>query len=83
MADFSLKAKFTDGGEVYLLSTVRLHYFHNCAPYETMLFRIDERNGVSYKDLYCQQYHTQQEAEKGHKDLLLRAKRGERFWKTI
>ena len=52
MADFSLKAKFTDGGEVYLLSTVRLHYFHNCAPYETMLFRIDGRNGVSYKDLY-------------------------------
>lgn len=51
MADFSLKTKFTDGGEVYLLSTVRLH-FYNFAPYETMLFRID-KNGVSYKDLYC------------------------------
>lgn len=83
MTNFSLKTKFTDGGEVYLLSTVRLQYFCNCAPYETMLFKINKRNGVSYKDLYCQQYHTQQEAEKGHKDLLLRAKRGERFWKTI
>ncbi len=83
MTNFSLKTKFTDGGEVYLLSTVRLQYFCNCAPYETMLFKINKRNRVSYKDLYCQQYHTQQEAEKGHKDLLLRAKRGERFWKTI
>lgn len=41
MADFSLKTKFTDGGEVYLLSTVRLH-FYNFAPYETMLFRIEK-----------------------------------------
>jgi hypothetical protein len=64
MTNFSLKTKFTDGGEVYLLSTVRLQYFCNCAPYETMLFKINKRNRVSYKDLYCQQYHTQQEAEK-------------------
>ena len=82
MTNFSLKTKFTDGGEVYLLSTVRLH-FYNFAPYETMLFKIDERNGVSYKDLYCQCYYTQQEAEEGHKDLLLRVERGEMFWKTI
>lgn len=83
MADFSLKAKFTDGGEVYLLSTVRLHYFHNCAPYETMLFKIDKRNRVRYKDLYCQKYYTQQEAEAGHKELLLRVEHGERFWETV
>lgn len=83
MTNFSLKTKFTDGGEVYLLSTVRLQYFSNCAPYETMLFKINKRNGVSYKDLYCQRYYTQQEAEEGHKDLLLRVERGEMFWKTI
>ena len=83
MTNFSLKTKFTDGGEVYLLSTVRLQYFCNCAPYETMLFKINKRNGVSHKDLYCQRYYTQQEAEEGHKDLLLRVERGEMFWKTI
>lgn len=62
----------------YSIFAIALH-----APYETMLFKINKRNGVSYKDLYCQRYYTQQEAEEGHKDLLLRVERGEMFWKTI
>nr|DAL24981.1 MAG TPA_asm: hypothetical protein [Caudoviricetes sp.] len=83
MTNFSLKTKFTDGGEVYLLSTVRLLDFLSDAQYETMVFKVNYKNEVDYNDLYCQRYYTQQEAEEGHKDLLLRAERGERFWKTI
>ncbi len=81
MADFSLKTNFSVDGESYLLSTVKLHWYSHFA-YETMLFKINRKNKVSYKDLYCQQYHTQQEAEEGHKELLLRVKYGERFWEN-
>ena len=81
MADFSLKTKFSVDGESYLLSTVKLHWYSHFA-YETMLFKINRKNKVSYKDLYCQKYHTQQEAEAGHKELLLRVEHGERFWQT-
>ena len=81
MADFSLKTNFSVDGERYLLSTVKLHWCYKPS-YKTMLFKVNKRNEVSYKDLYCQQYHTQQEAEEGHKELLLRVKHGERFWEN-
>lgn len=78
MADFSLKTKFSIDGERYLLSTVKLPC--SCNPsYETMLFKVNKRNEVNYKDLYCMKYHTQQEAEAGHKELLLCIEHGERF----
>ncbi len=82
MADFSLKTKFSVDGESYLLSTVKLYWYYNLS-YETMLFRLNSADKISYKDLYCQKYHTQQEAEAGHKELLLRVEHGERFWRTI
>lgn len=82
MANFSLKTKFSIDSESYLLSTVKLHWYYNLS-YETMLFKIDKRNRVRYKDLYCRKYYTQQEAEAGHKELLLRVEHGERFWETI
>lgn len=82
MADFFLKTKFSVDSESYLLSTVKLHWFYKLS-YETMLFKIDKRNRVRYKDLYCQKYYTQQEAEAGHKELLLRVEHGERFWETV
>lgn len=53
MADFSLKTNFSVDGERYLLSTVKLHWCYKPS-YETMLFKFDRRNRVSYKDLYCQ-----------------------------
>lgn len=81
MADFFLKTKFSIDGESYLLSTVKLPWHYN-SNYETMLFKVNKRNEVSYKDLYCQKYHTQQEAEAGHKELLLRVEHGERFWEN-
>lgn len=56
MADFFKKTKFSVGGESYLLSTVRLHWYYKLS-YETMLFKFDRRNEVSYKDLYCQYRH--------------------------
>lgn len=81
MADFSLKTKFSVDGESYLLSTVKLHWYYNLS-YETMLFRLNSADKISYKDLYCQKYCTQQEAEAGHKELLLRVKHGERVWEN-
>lgn len=81
MADFPLRTKLTYGSEAYLLSTVRLADCYNRAPYETMVFKVSRKNDVNYKDLYCQRYYTQEEAEAGHKELLERAKRGERFWR--
>lgn len=81
MADFSLKTKFSVDGENYLLSTVKLHWCYKLS-YETMLFKFNRRNKVNYKDLYCQKYCTQQEAEAGHKELLLRVEHGERFWEN-
>ena len=53
MTNFSLKTKFTDGGEVYLLSTVRLLDFLSDAQYETMVFKVNYKNEVDYNDLYC------------------------------
>ena len=67
MANFSLKTKFSVDGESYLLSTVKLHWCYKPS-YETMLFKFDRRNGVSYKDLYCQKYYTQQEAKQDTKN---------------
>lgn len=71
MTNFSLKTKFTDGGEVYLLSTVRLLDFLSDAQYETMVFKVNYKNEVDYNDLYCQRYYTKQEAEEGHKEFTL------------
>jgi hypothetical protein len=46
-----------------------------------MVFKVNYKNEVNYNDLYCQRYYTQEEAEAGHKELLERAKHGERFWR--
>lgn len=81
MTNFSLKSRFTYGGKTYLLSTVRLFDCYNYTPYETMVFKVNYKNEVNYNDLYCQRYYTQEEAEAGHKELLERAKHGERFWR--
>ncbi|WP_304110681.1 hypothetical protein [Phascolarctobacterium succinatutens] len=81
MANFSLKTKFSVDGEKYLLSTVKLPWCYNLS-YETMLFRLNSADEIIYKDLYCQKYCTQQEAEAAHKYLLLCVEHGERFWEN-
>lgn len=83
----NLKDKFTIDGKEYLLSTVALPISimiinkpFQIAPFEIMLFGIDEKGRTNWNDLYCERYYQEEEAEARHKELVEKAKNGVKFW---
>lgn len=78
--ELDLKNVVAVDGKKYMLSTVKLLYSRlGFPPYETMLFEFKRGNGC-YKDLYCENYLTEQEARKRHECLLKQLQNGERIW---
>ena len=83
----NLKDRFTIDGTEYILSTVALpihdeitSMLFQIAPFETMLFGIDENGRINWNDLYCERYYSAEEAEVRHKELAERARNGVKFW---
>lgn len=83
----NLKDRFTIDGKEYLLSTVALPISimiinkpFQIAPFEIMLFGIDEKGRTNWNDLYCERYYQEEEAEARHKELVEKAKNGVKFW---
>lgn len=83
----NLKDRFTIDGKEYILSTVALpisdeitNMLLSIAPFETMLFGIDENGRIYWNDLYCEQYYLTEEAEARHKELAKKARNGVKFW---
>lgn len=83
----NLKDRFAIDGKEYILSTVALpindeitSMLFQIAPFETMLFGIDENNRINWNDLYCERYYSAEEAEARHKELVKKAKSGVKFW---
>lgn len=81
----NLKDRFTIDGKKYILSTVALPISNEItnmllAPFETMLFGIDENGRVNWIDLYCERYYWAEDAEARHKELVEKARNGVKFW---
>lgn len=81
----NLKDRFTIDGKKYILSTVALPISDEItnmllAPFETMLFGIDENGRVKWIDLYCERYYWAEDAEARHKELVEKARNGVKFW---
>lgn len=83
----NLKDRFTIDGKEYILSTVALsisdeiiNMLFSIAPFETMLFGIDEKGHTNWNKLYCERYYSAEEAEARHKELLKKARNGVKFW---
>lgn len=83
----NLKDRFTIDGKEYILSTVALpisdeitNMLLSIAPFETMLFGIDENDRINWIDLYCEQYDWAEEAKARHKELVEKARNGVKFW---
>ena len=81
----NLKDRFTIDGKKYILSTVALPISNEItnmllAPFETMLFGIDENGRVNWIDLYCERYYRAEDAEARHKELVEKARNGVKFW---
>ncbi len=83
----NLKDRFAIDGKEYILSTVALpisdeitNMMLSIAPFETMLFGIDENGGVNWIDLYCERYDWAEEAKARHKELVEKARNGVKFW---
>lgn len=81
----NLKDRFTIDGKKYILSTVALPISDEItnmllAPFETMLFGIDENGRVNWIDLYCERYYWAEDAEARHKELVEKARNGVKFW---
>lgn len=82
----NLKVRFAIDGKKYLLSTVALpideitSMLFQIAPFETMLFGIDENGRTNWNDLYCERYYSAEEAEARHKELAQKARNGVKFW---
>lgn len=82
-----LKDRFAIDGKEYILSTVNLPIsimitdkpFH-IAPFEIMLFGIDENGRTNWNDLYYEQYYWKEDAEARHKELVKKARNGIKFW---
>lgn len=83
----NLKDRFAIDGKEYILSTVALpisdeitNMLLSIAPFETMLFGIDENGRTNWIDLYCERYGSAVEAEKRHNELVKKARNGIKFW---
>lgn len=82
----NFKDRFTIDGKEYILSTVALpideitSMLFQIAPFETMLFGIDENGRTNWNDLYCERYYSAEEAEARHKELAEKARNGVKFW---
>lgn len=83
----NFKDRFTIDGKEYILSTVALpindeitSMLFQIAPFETMLFGIDENGRINWRDLYCERYYWAEEAEERHKELAEKARNGVKFW---
>lgn len=83
----NLKDRFTIDGKKYLLSTVALPISimitdkpFQIAPFEIMLFGIDENGRTNWDDLYCERYYSAEEAKARHKELVEKARNGVKFW---
>lgn len=83
----NLKDRFAIDGKEYILSTVALpisdeitNMLLPIAPFETMLFGIDENGRVNWIDLYCERYYWAEEAKARHKELVKKARNGIKFW---
>lgn len=81
----NLKDRFAIDGKEYILSTVALPISDEItnmllAPFETMLFGIDENGRVNWIDLYCERYYWAEDAEARHKELVEKARNGVKFW---
>ena len=83
----NLKDRFAIDGKEYILSTVALpisnmitYKTFRIAPFEIMLFGIDENGRTNWNDLYCEQYYWAEEAEARHKELVEKARNGIKFW---
>lgn len=83
----NLKDRFAIDGKEYILSTVALpisdkitNMLLPIAPFETMLFGIDENGRINWTDLYCERYYWAEDAEARHKELVEKAGNGVKFW---
>ena len=83
----NLKDRFAIDGKEYILSTVALPISimitdkpFQIAPFETMLFGIDEKGRANWNDLYYEQYYWAEDAEARHKELAEKARNGVKFW---
>ena len=83
----NLKDRFAIDGKEYVLSTVALPISimitdktFRIAPFEIMLFGIDENGRTNWNDLYYEQYYRAEEAEARHKELVKKARNGVKFW---
>lgn len=83
----NLKDRFAIDGKEYILSTVALpisnmitYKTFRIAPFEIMLFGIDENGHTNWNDLYCEQYYRAEDAEARHKELVEKARNGIKFW---
>lgn len=81
-----LKDRFAIDGKEYILSTVILPISimitdkpFQIAPFETMLFGIDENGRTNWNDLYYEQYYWKEDAEARHKELVEKARNGVKF----
>lgn len=82
-----LKDRFAIDGKEYILSTVILPISimitdkpFQIAPFETMLFGIDENGRTNWNDFYYEQYYWKEDAEARHKELVEKARNGVKFW---
>lgn len=83
----NLKDRFAIDGKEYILSTVALpisnvitYKMFRIAPFEIMLFGIDENGRTNWNDLYYEQYYWAEDAEARHKELVKKARSGIKFW---
>ena len=83
----NLKDRFAIDGKEYILSTIALPISNmiidktfRIAPFEIMLFGIDENGRTNWNDLYYEQYYRAEEAEARHKELVEKARNGIKFW---
>lgn len=83
----NLKDRFAIDGKEYILSTVALpisdeitNMLLPIAPFETMLFGIDENGRINWINLYCERYYWAEDAEARHKELVEKARNGVKFW---
>ena len=83
----NLKDRFAVDGKEYILSTVALpisnmitYKTFRIAPFEIMLFGIDENGRTNWNDLDNEQYYWAEDAEARHKELVEKARNGIKFW---
>ena len=86
MDKWYIQTKVELGGQKYLLSTTSFEYLGDTMvglmgyAFETMLFKLDKRGDMIPRELYCERYGTQEEAEKHHNELVALLKDGVKIW---